>query len=55
MVEYSSMKFAWYYLGEYINMFNVSTMCVTLFLGGWRSFVLASFWPGANSGWWPML
>ena len=55
MVEYSSMKFAWYYLGEYINMFNVSAMCVTLFLGGWRSFVLASFWPGANSGWWPML
>ncbi len=55
MVEYSSMKFAWYFLGEYINMFNVSAMCVTLFLGGWRSFVIASFWPGANSGWWPML
>ena len=55
MVEYSSMKFAWYFLGEYINMFNVSAMCVTLFLGGWRSFVLASFWEGANSGWWPML
>ncbi len=55
MVEYSSMKFAWYYLGEYINMFNVSAVCVTLFLGGWRSFVLASFWPGANEGWWPML
>ena len=49
------MKFAWYFLGEYINMFNVSAMCVTLFLGGWRSFVLASFWSGANSGWWPML
>ena len=29
MVEYSSMKFAWYYLSEYINMFNVSAMCVT--------------------------
>ncbi|WP_187271430.1 NADH-quinone oxidoreductase subunit NuoH [Actinomyces ruminicola] len=55
MVEYSSMKFAWYYLGEYINMFNVSAVCTTLFLGGWRSFILASFWEGANSGWWPML
>ena len=55
MVEYSSMKFAWYFLAEYINMFNVSAVCVTLFLGGWRSFVLASFWDGANSGWWPML
>lgn len=55
MVEYSSMKFAWYFLAEYINMFNVSAVCVTLFLGGWRSFILASFWPGANEGWWPML
>ncbi|SPT53252.1 NADH-quinone oxidoreductase subunit H [Actinomyces bovis] len=55
MVEYSSMKFAWYFLGEYINMFNVSAVCTTLFLGGWRSFILASFWPGANEGWWPML
>ena len=55
MVEYSSMKFAWYFLGEYINMFNVSAVCTTLFLGGWRSFVLASFWPGANQGWWPVL
>ena len=55
MVEYSSMKFAWYFLAEYINMFNVSAVCVTLFLGGWRSFIVASFWAGANSGWWPML
>ena len=55
MVEYSSMKFAWYFLAEYINMFNVSAVCVTLFLGGWRSTVLSLFWEGANSGWWPML
>ena len=55
MVEYSSMKFAWYFLAEYINMFNVSAVCVTLFLGGWRSFIVASFWPGANEGWWPVL
>ncbi|EHM92871.1 hypothetical protein HMPREF0975_02141 [Actinomyces sp. oral taxon 849 str. F0330] len=55
MVEYSSMKFAWYFLAEYINMFNVSAVCVTLFLGGWRSTILSLFWEGANSGWWPML
>ena len=55
MVEYSSMKFAWFFLAEYINMFNVSAVCTTLFLGGWRSFILGSFWEGANSGWWPML
>lgn len=34
--EYSSMKFAWYYLAEYVNMFNVSLVAVTLFLGGWQ-------------------
>ncbi|VEG75941.1 NADH-quinone oxidoreductase subunit NuoH [Actinomyces slackii] len=55
MVEYSSMKFAWYFLAEYINMFNVSAVCVTLFLGGWRSFIPTALWEGANSGWWPML
>ncbi|AMD86583.1 NADH:ubiquinone oxidoreductase subunit H [Actinomyces radicidentis] len=55
MTEYSSMKFAWYYLGEYINMFNVSAMCTTLFLGGWRSWILGSIWDGFNHGWWPML
>ena len=36
-------------------MFNVSAVCVTLFLGGWRSTILSLFWEGANSGWWPML
>lgn len=36
MTEYSSMKFAWYFLAEYINMFNVSAVATTLFLGGWR-------------------
>ncbi|MDO4612960.1 MAG: NADH-quinone oxidoreductase subunit NuoH [Actinomycetaceae bacterium] len=36
MTEYSSMKFAWFFLAEYINMFNVSGVAVTMFLGGWR-------------------
>ncbi|WP_315129658.1 NADH-quinone oxidoreductase subunit H, partial [uncultured Actinomyces sp.] len=54
-VEYSSMKFAWYFLAEYINMFNVSAVCVTLFLGGWHPFILTLFWDGAGSGWWPVL
>nr|WP_281276131.1 NADH-quinone oxidoreductase subunit H [Xylanimonas allomyrinae] len=37
MTEYSSMKFAWFFLAEYINMLNVSAVCATLFLGGWRA------------------
>jgi NADH-quinone oxidoreductase subunit H len=35
-VEFSSMKFAWFYLAEYVNMLNVSAVATTLFLGGWR-------------------
>ena len=34
--EYSSLKFALFYLAEYINMVTVSAVATTLFLGGWR-------------------
>jgi NADH-quinone oxidoreductase subunit H len=34
-VEYSSMSFALFFLGEYANMILMSGMSVTLFLGGW--------------------
>jgi NADH-quinone oxidoreductase subunit H len=34
-VEYSSIKFALFFMGEYANMIASSAMMVTLFLGGW--------------------
>ena len=34
-VEYSSMSFALFFLGEYANMILMSSMTVVLFLGGW--------------------
>jgi NADH-quinone oxidoreductase subunit H len=34
--EYSSMKFAMFYLGEYGNMINIAAVATTLFLGGWH-------------------
>lgn len=34
-VEYSSMAFALFFLGEYANMIMMSSLCVILFLGGW--------------------
>jgi NADH-quinone oxidoreductase subunit H len=55
MTEYSSMKFAMFFLAEYINMTTVSALAVTLFLGGWRAPWPISLWAGANSGWWPTL
>jgi len=61
--EYSGMKFAMFYLAEYINMITASSVATTLFLGGWRA-----PWPlslvgadGAhplgllNTGWWPVI
>ena len=55
MTEYSSMKFAMFFLAEYINMVTVAGVAVTLFLGGWRAPWPLSLWSGANSGWWPVL
>jgi NADH-quinone oxidoreductase subunit H len=33
--EYSSMKFALFFMAEYISMFTISAVITTLFLGGW--------------------
>jgi NADH-quinone oxidoreductase subunit H len=54
--EYSSFKFAMFFLAEYINMITVSAFCTTLFLGGWRApWPITAFWHGANSGWFAMI
>ncbi len=52
--EYSSLKFALFFLAEYVNMVTVSAMATTLFLGGWHA-----PWPLAggplDQGWWGAL
>ncbi len=55
--EYSSLKFALFFLAEYINMVTVSALATTLFLGGWRApFGLAQIDDGYfNTGYWPVL
>src|SRR5687768_849036 len=53
--EYSSLKFALFFLAEYINMVTVSALAATLFLGGWRAPWPLSEINGVNEGWWPVL
>jgi len=54
--EYSSLKFALFFLAEYINMATVSALATTLFLGGWHApFWIDHVWAGANQGYWPVL
>jgi NADH-quinone oxidoreductase subunit H len=45
--EYSGMKFALFFLAEYINVFIVCAIGATLFLGGWMPFHIGS-WEGFN-------
>ncbi|MGZ8745445.1 MAG: NADH-quinone oxidoreductase subunit NuoH [Nocardioides sp.] len=54
--EYSSLKFALFFLAEYINMATVSALATTLFLGGWHApWGIEQVWEGSNEGYWPLL
>jgi NADH-quinone oxidoreductase subunit H len=48
--EYSSMKFAIFFMGEYMNMMTISAVCATLFLGGWRGLFPLPFLPAWVAG-----
>jgi NADH-quinone oxidoreductase subunit H len=50
--EYSSMKFAMFFLGEYAHMTTGSALIIALFFGGWHVWFL----PGVeNTAWWAAL
>jgi NADH-quinone oxidoreductase subunit H len=53
--EYSSMRFAMFFMAEYMNMITVSALAATLFLGGFHAPLPFNLLPGADSGYWGLL
>jgi len=53
--EYSSMRFAMFFMAEYMNMITVSALAATLFLGGFHAPLPFNLIPGLDSGYWGVL
>jgi NADH-quinone oxidoreductase subunit H len=53
--EYSSLKFALFFLGEYINIATVSALATTLFFGGYRALPGLGFTEQWLGGWFGMV
>jgi NADH-quinone oxidoreductase subunit H len=53
--EYSGMRFAMFFLAEYVNIFSMSAIAATLFLGGWNGPTFEDVLPGFVSAILPTL
>jgi NADH-quinone oxidoreductase subunit H len=53
--EYTSLKFAMFFLAEYINVITVSALATTLFLGGWQPIYPFSQIDWMSTGYFPIV
>ena len=53
--EYSSLKFALFFLAEYVNIIAVSALASTLFLGGWHALPGLGFTEQWLGGWFTLI
>ena len=53
--EYTSLKFAMFFLAEYINVITVSALATTMFLGGWRPPPGFSHFHSLSTGYFPIV
>jgi NADH-quinone oxidoreductase subunit H len=53
--EYNSMRFAMFFMAEYMNMITVSALAATLFLGGFRAPIPFNLIPAIDTGYWGLL
>ncbi len=53
--EYTSLKFAMFFLAEYINVITVSALCTTMFLGGWQPIFPFSRVEFLSTGYFPIV
>lgn len=54
LTEYSSMRFAMFYMAEYMALANVSAVCTTIFLGGYRAPIPFN-WLGMDHAYWGLV
>jgi NADH-quinone oxidoreductase subunit H len=53
--EYTSLKFAMFFLAEYINVITVSALATTMFLGGWQPIYPFGSWEWSSTGYFPIV
>ncbi len=53
--EYNSMRFAMFFMAEYMNMITVSALAATLFLGGFHAPIPFNLIPAIDTGYWGLL